>query len=79
MSESTETEPLLILHGTKDTVVPFNQSVHLYVHAKKLNKEVTFYAVEGGDHGKSIFYNKETTQTIINFLDEHKTPNYNWF
>lgn len=79
ISESTETEPLLILHGTKDTVVSFNQSVHLYVHAKKLNKEVTFYAVEDGDHGKSIFYNKETIQTIINFLDEHKTSNYNWF
>lgn len=79
MAENTPTEPLLILHGTKDSLVPFNQSVRLFVHAENLNKEVTFYAVEDGEHGKSVFYNDETLQTIINFLDDHKTSNYNWF
>lgn len=79
ITESTANDPLLILHGTEDTVVPFKQSVRLFVHAQELNKEISFYAVEDGAHGQSIFYNKETIETIINFLDKHKTSNYNWF
>lgn len=79
VTQSTETEPLLILHGTNDDLVPINQSIRLYVHARNLNKEVKFYAVEDAGHGKSLFYQKETLETIIQFLDDHKTSNYNWF
>lgn len=79
VTEASKTEPLLILHGTKDELVPINQSIRLYTHAGKLNKEVKFYAVEGAGHGNSIFYHKETIQTIIDFLDDQRTSNYNWF
>lgn len=79
IKEDKDHAPLLILHGTKDSLVGFNQSVRLYEYTKKLEKDVTFYAVEDGDHGHSIFYNKETMQTMIDFLNSHKTTNYNWF
>lgn len=79
ITESTQTDPLLILHGTKDSLVPFNQSVRLFVHSQKMNQKVTFYAVEDADHGQSVFYNEQTMQVIIDFLDKHKTSNYDWF
>ena len=77
--EKTDNAPLLILHGTKDSLVGFNQSVRLYEKAKETNKDVTFYAVEDGEHGLSVFYNEETIQVIIDFLNKQKTSNYNWF
>lgn len=79
IDEKTDNAPLLILHGTKDSLVGFNQSVRLYEKAKEVNKDVTFYAIEGGEHGKSIFYNKEAMQVIVDFLNTNKTTNYNWF
>src|SRR5699024_11144327 len=79
IDEKTDNAPLLILHGTKDSLVGFNQSVRLYEKAKEVNKGVTFYAIEGGEHGKSIFYNKEAMQVIVDFLNTNKTTNYNWF
>lgn len=64
--------PILILHGSKDHVVPFVQSVKLYNKLKELDYDVTLCKVNGADHGRSIFYVKDVYNVIIDFLDNHK-------
>jgi acetyl esterase/lipase len=43
--------PFLILHGNKDTVVPYNQSERMYAALKKAGVECYFVTVDGGGHG----------------------------
>lgn len=64
--------PILILHGSKDHVVPFEQSVELYYKLKEYNYDVSLCKVIGADHGRSIFYVKSVFNVIINFLNQHK-------
>ena len=45
------TPPVLIMHGSRDRTVNFQQSVHLYEALRAMNKEVDFIKVLGGDHG----------------------------
>ena len=45
------TPPTLIMHGSRDRTVNFQQSVHLYEAMRALGKEVEFMKVLGGDHG----------------------------
>lgn len=60
--------PILILHGSKDHVVPFIQSVRLYNKLKEYNYDVTLCKVNKADHGRSIFYVKDVYDIIIHFL-----------
>ncbi len=43
--------PLLIMHGDRDPVVPFNQSVILYEKLRETGHDVEFYKVLGAGHG----------------------------
>ena len=63
--------PLLILHGNKDTVVPFEQSVLLYEACQEHIIDAEFYSVDEADHGGSIFYTDEVVGIIKDFLVEH--------
>lgn len=64
--------PLLILHGSRDTQVPFGQSVFLYEHLKELNiTPVEFYQIKGADHGGSLFWCKDTLDLVIAFIKKH--------
>ena len=69
--KNVENKPLLVLHGNKDRLVPFEQSILLYNKAKQENKDITFYAVNNADHGGSGFYCKAVYDIIINFLNTH--------
>ena len=48
---SKEDSPFLIMHGTKDMAVPYNQSVILYSALKKVGVPVALLTVTGGGHG----------------------------
>jgi len=63
--------PMLMLHGDKDQLVPFNQSVILYDKLRELQKDVVFYKLEGGFHGSGGFQSKEAQDTIIGFVTKH--------
>ena len=63
--------PLLILHGSKDHVIPFTQSVDLYYALKNKKCEVTFARVKDADHGRSIFYVEDVYNCIVEFLKKH--------
>ncbi|MGN1183186.1 MAG: alpha/beta hydrolase fold domain-containing protein [Faecalibacillus sp.] len=63
--------PILILHGSKDHVVPFTQSIELYQKLKEYHFDVQLARVKDADHGRSIFYVDDVYQCLINFIKSH--------
>jgi acetyl esterase/lipase len=43
--------PLMIVHGTEDTVVPFEQATRLRARAEEVGIPLTWHPVEGAGHG----------------------------
>jgi acetyl esterase/lipase len=66
--------PFLILHGDKDTAVPFNQSELLHEALKKAGVDSTFVPMKGSGHGGPAFQNAETKTMVQDFLDKHLKP-----
>jgi acetyl esterase/lipase len=62
--------PFLILHGDRDEIVPFNQSVLLYQALKAANQNVTFYKVKGAGHGVR-FWTKDVLELVLKFFDAY--------
>jgi acetyl esterase/lipase len=60
--------PILILHGSKDRLVPFQQSVLLADALKKNNFAYEFYQLKGADHGSSEFWTKAVFDIVENFI-----------
>ena len=63
--------PILIVHGTKDRLVAFKQSVKLYKTLKEKNKEVIFYRMKGADHGGPMFFCEEMLDEVIKFIKKN--------
>lgn len=61
--------PLLIIHGDQDPQVPINQSHELHAAYKKLNLDVEFEVVHGGEHGGPQFFDADRKRLITKFLD----------
>jgi len=61
--------PFLILHGTEDALVPFNQSEVLAAALKKAGVDVTFVPVEGAGHGG--FPKPQPEHRVRAFFDRH--------
>lgn len=58
--------PLLIMHGTEDTTVPYMQGTELYEHALQPKKIITFH---GNDHNDMP--SKEVAQDVFNFTETY--------
>lgn len=71
INEDTDLPPVLMFHGTKDRVINTRVSVLVYQRLKELKKEVSFYLIEGGDHGGPEYWTKETIDIIEKFFKEH--------
>lgn len=65
---SKDDPPFLIVHGTKDTTVPYSQSEALTEALKKSGVDVTLIRIEGGSH--SIREEEARTRTVM-FLEKH--------
>lgn len=63
--------PMLIIHGSRDRIVPFGQSCLLYDALKRCGKEAVFYRLEGADHGGAPFFSPEVLAIVENFLRSH--------
>ncbi len=71
--------PFLIMHGDKDMVVPFSQSVYLFEALKKAGVEVTFVNLKGAGHGGKGFASPQVMQLVIAFFDRHlKGDSVDW-
>jgi fermentation-respiration switch protein FrsA (DUF1100 family) len=59
-------EPLLVVHGTADDVVPFAQGRLLYARAGSPRKR--FCAIEGEDHAMALFSVDRYRDCVTSFL-----------
>ncbi len=70
---SSNDPPFLIVHGTADPLVAFNQSELLYAALKEKyapdQKEVSFIPIEGGGHGG--FTSATLPGSVVAFFDRH--------
>lgn len=65
--------PMLIQHGTKDRLVPFQQS-EIFVKAieEKLGKNrVEFIPIGGADHEDPLYESEENIKNLWNFFDKY--------
>ncbi|MEI9898674.1 MAG: alpha/beta hydrolase [Chthoniobacter sp.] len=63
--------PLLIMQGTKDPLVPFDQSQRLADKLKAAGADVTLDLIEGAGHGGPQFTTPEKLKLIFEFLAKH--------
>lgn len=71
ISKEKEMKPLLIVHGDKDRMVPFQQSVLLYEKMKETGKTVEFYKLEGADHAGDAFLKEPVMDLVEEFLKKY--------
>jgi dipeptidyl aminopeptidase/acylaminoacyl peptidase len=66
--------PMLILHGTKDALVPLSQSEVLAERLTAAGVEVTLEVLEGAPHGGPEFSTAEKRKLMNDFLKRHLQP-----
>ena len=63
--------PLIILHGSRDQLVPFNQSCRLYEKLKECGQDVELYKLEGAYHGVGGFNSDEALDISLAFVAKY--------
>lgn len=66
---SADDSPFLIVHGTMDPLVSFNQSELLHTALQKSKVETTLITIEGGGHGQG--FGSKATELVKRFFDHH--------
>ena len=62
--------PFMILHGTKDDVVPFTQGELLHNKLEEAGCDVQLIEIEGANHADYQFFQREMWQRIISFFHD---------
>ncbi len=70
---SPDDPPFLIVHGTLDPLVSFNQSDLLHAALKKAEVDTTLITVEGGGHGRG--FGPQADQFVKQFFEHHLRGN----
>ena len=68
LSADRPTPPTLIMHGSRDLLVPFNQSCRLYATMKALGKDVTFYKLNDASHAAYGFRSDKAVGLVLDWL-----------
>ena len=68
---SEDTPPMLILHGTHDTLVPYAQSEELVAALKAKGVSVWLQTLPGSGHGGAAFGNPEILKLTQTFFDKY--------
>ena len=63
--------PILMMHGSKDRLVPFKQSVLMADALEQNHYRYQFYQIKGADHGSSEFWTKEAFDIVDAFLRQY--------
>ncbi len=70
ITAETDVAPTLIFHGTKDRTVNTKESVLLYRAMKAAGKDVTFYLIQGADHGGPEFWTDRVLDIVDTFIQK---------
>jgi len=65
--------PVLIVHGSKDRLVPFGQSVLLHDALVAADSPVELYQLTGADHGGPPFWQDDVLDIVDEFIRRHLT------
>lgn len=60
--------PMLIAHGTADTIVSDQESIELYQTLQAAGKSAHLYLIEGATHGNNAFYDQKMTDIYDRFI-----------
>ncbi|MFC7581055.1 alpha/beta hydrolase fold domain-containing protein [Schaalia naturae] len=63
-------QPLLVIHGSKDRIVPFAQSAQFCEKLAAAGQDVTFYQLRGADHAGPPFWQPEVLDIVDAFAME---------
>ncbi len=63
--------PILIVHGDKDRLVPFGQSVLLFDALKKADRIAECYQLKGADHGGPPFWTEAVFDLVEKFIKKY--------
>ena len=64
--------PFLVMHGSKDRLVPFGQSVMLVEALREAGQNVTFYKLAAADHGDPSFWKPATLDLVVDFIERNR-------
>ena len=70
LSAEKEIPPMLIMHGNRDQLVCYQQSVSLYKKLKELGKDVRMICLDGAYHGFGGFQSDEALDIVDRFIRE---------
>ncbi|MBB1078724.1 alpha/beta hydrolase [Limosilactobacillus sp. STM2_1] len=68
---NANTVPFLILHGTKDVVVPIKDSERLYEKLVENNVPAELYEINGASHMDVAFMQPEVFKIVLTFLKQY--------
>ena len=68
---SPDDPPLLMVHGTNDSLVPLDQSERLFDALQSAGVPVGLHLVRGGGHGRPGFRTPAVTERIAAFFERH--------
>ena len=68
ISDDLDIPPVLVVHGDRDSIVPFNQSTEFVKVMQKHKKQVYFYRVVGAEHDIGV-WNEERSEILANFFN----------
>ncbi len=65
--------PFFIQHGTRDRLIPVQQSVEFARRLEKIlgKEKVTFEALPGAGHGGPMFFSPANIKSVLDFLDRY--------
>ncbi|RBO86340.1 alpha/beta hydrolase [Marinomonas aquiplantarum] len=68
ISANEDMPPFLILHGDKDRLVPFGQSVKLFARLQQDGHQARLIRLHGADHGRAPFWQDEVLNIVDQFI-----------
>jgi dipeptidyl aminopeptidase/acylaminoacyl peptidase len=68
---SADNPPFLILHGDRDTLVPYAQSVELSERLEKAGVACLLQRLPGAGHGGPLFTSPTVLKLATDFFDKH--------
>lgn len=71
ISKDITLPPVLLIHGNADNQVNIKHSQQLYLQLKNADKDVTFYELEGCNHGGAVFWTREIIDIVDLFVKKH--------